>query len=255
LLVYPKLFVFTKHRLLFTDALSEWGGKNAVNILDDGEWWRLLTPILLHAGIIHLICNIAVQLETGAFFEREWGSTRWMIIYLTSAIGSSILSVIAMPNSVSVGSSGSVMGLFGGKLAEVLCRACESKKTSQGRIAHDVRREQLGGAMCAVTLVMAFSFIPYGTLLIVGCMVCICGILASHAVQLTVDFSSFNFNLFTSRLGRSLGRPGFRSIRRNYCLFVLHQNDDMAHFLVHSWLGNHGCQLYLCPSLHVQWSR
>jgi hypothetical protein len=99
-----------------------------------------------------------------------------MIIYLTSAVGSSVLSVIAMPNSVSVGSSGSVMGLFGGKLAELLCRACESKKTRQGRIAHDVRREQLGGTMCAVTLVLAFSFIPYGTLLLVFFMLRVCGV-------------------------------------------------------------------------------
>jgi hypothetical protein len=159
--------------------LSDWGGKNAVNILDDGEWWRLVTPIFLHAGIIHLLCNIAVQLETGAFFEREWGSTNWMIIYLGSAVGSSVLSVICMPNSVSVGSSGAVMGLFGGKLAELICRACESTKTPQDRVRHSVRKEQLGGTLCAVTLVMAFSFIPYGALYIyifvVVVVVCVFG--------------------------------------------------------------------------------
>jgi membrane associated rhomboid family serine protease len=146
----------------YPDALSEWGGKNAVNILDDGEWWRLLTPIMLHAGVIHLLCNIAVQVETGAFFEREWGSRNWLIIYLVSAVGSSILSVIFMPDAVSVGSSGAVMGLFGGKLAEVICRYCESDKTEQGRIGHQVRKEQCAGATCSVIIVMLFSFIPYG---------------------------------------------------------------------------------------------
>mmetsp|Transcript_49168 Transcript_49168/g.73314 ORF Transcript_49168/g.73314 Transcript_49168/m.73314 type:complete len:364 (-) Transcript_49168:213-1304(-) len=145
----------------YPDALSEWGGKNAINILEDGEWWRLVTPILLHAGVIHLICNIAVQLETGAFFEREWGSVNWLIVYLTSAVGSSILSTICMPNSVSVGSSGAVMGLFGGKLAEVICRCCEATKTKQQQIGHEVRKEQLGAVLCSVALVMAFSFIPY----------------------------------------------------------------------------------------------
>ena len=146
----------------YPDALSEWGGKNAVNILDDGEWWRLITPIMLHAGVIHLLCNVAVQVETGAFFEREWGSRNWLIVYLTSAVGSSILSVIFMPDAVSVGSSGAVMGLFGGKLAEVICRACESNKTQQGRIGHQVRKEQCAGATCSVIIVMLFSFIPYG---------------------------------------------------------------------------------------------
>jgi len=90
----------------YPDALSEWGGKNSVLILEDGEVWRLVTPIMLHAGVLHLLGNIAVQLETGVFFEKEWGSWRWLVIYLGSGIGSSILSVIAMPLAVSVGSSG-----------------------------------------------------------------------------------------------------------------------------------------------------
>lgn len=149
----------------YPDALSEWGGKNAVNILEDGEWWRLMTPIMLHAGIIHLLCNVAVQLETGAFFEREWGSGPWLIIYLVSAVGSSILSVIVMPDAISVGSSGAVMGLFGGKLAEILCRYCESDKTEQAKIAHQVRKEQCAGVSCSVVVVLLFSFIPYGKII------------------------------------------------------------------------------------------
>jgi membrane associated rhomboid family serine protease len=146
----------------YPDALSYWGGKNAVNIIDDGEWWRLITPIMLHAGVIHLICNVAVQIETGAFFEREWGSTKWLIIYMVSAVGSSALSVIKMPGAISVGSSGAVMGLFGAKLAEVIVRFCDRDKSTQGRIAHQVRKEQATGVTCSVIVVMLFSFIPFG---------------------------------------------------------------------------------------------
>lgn len=146
----------------YPDALSEWGGKNSFDILEDGEWWRLVTPIMLHAGIIHLLFNVAVQLETGAFFEREWGSAKWLIVYLASAVGSTALSVIFMPEYVSVGSSGSVMGLFGAKLAEVICRFCESDRTEQARIGHQVRKEQCAGVTCSVIVVMLFSFIPYG---------------------------------------------------------------------------------------------
>jgi membrane associated rhomboid family serine protease len=145
----------------YPDALSEWGGKNTVLILDDDEWWRLFTPILLHAGVIHLLCNVAVQLDTGAFFEKEWGSFRWLVIYIASAAGSSILSCIAMPNAISVGSSGAVMGLFGGKLAEILMRMCEREDTPQAVIGHRVRRDQCVGVTCSVVLVLLFSFIPY----------------------------------------------------------------------------------------------
>ncbi len=143
------------------DALDYWGGKNAIKIIDDGEYFRLITPIFLHAGIIHLLGNISVQLDIGAFFEREWGTPIWMVIYITSAIGSSLFSVCFKPDNVSVGSSGAVMGLFGGKLGEIFCRACESRKTVQGRIGHEVRMEQLSGSLCSVTIVMAFSFVPF----------------------------------------------------------------------------------------------
>lgn len=145
----------------YPDALSEWGAKNTVLILEDDEWWRLITPIFLHAGIIHLACNVMVQVDTGAFFEREWGSVNWLIIYLVSAVGSSALSVVAMPDAISVGSSGAVMGLFGGKAAEVVCRCCEKDSTDQDRIGHQVRKEQCAGVMCSVTVVLLFSFIPY----------------------------------------------------------------------------------------------
>lgn len=145
----------------YPDALNYWGAKNAVLIIDDGERWRLITPIFLHAGVIHLLCNASVQLETGAFFEREWGSGIWLIVYVLSALGSSILSSCFMPNSISVGSSGAVMGLFGAKLSEVFCRACESRRSRQGQIGHEVRMEQLNGVLCSVTLVGLFSFIPY----------------------------------------------------------------------------------------------
>lgn len=82
-------------------------------------------------------------------------------MYLGSAIGSSALSCIFMPGQISVGSSGSVCGLFGAKLTEILLRSWESRKTSAGRVGHEVRREQLVGVLCSVALVGMFSFIPY----------------------------------------------------------------------------------------------
>ena len=65
----------------YPDALSYWGAKNAVLIIEDGEWWRLQSPILLHAGVLHLVGNVGVQIETGVFFEKEWGSPIWLAVY------------------------------------------------------------------------------------------------------------------------------------------------------------------------------
>lgn len=145
----------------YPDALSYWGGKNAYYILYENEWWRLFSPIMLHAGVLHLLCNVAVQLDSGAFWEREWGSVTWLIIYLVSAAGGSCLSVIVIPNTVGVGSSGSVCGLFGAKLAEGIIRCRESRKSEQDKLSHDILCEQFGTTLCSVVLVLLFSFVPY----------------------------------------------------------------------------------------------
>jgi len=145
----------------YPDGLNHWGGKNGVLIIEDGEWWRMITPIFLHAGIFHLVGNVQVQLDMGAFFEKEWGSLNWLIIYITSAIGGSILSTISKPDIVSVGSSGAVCGLFGAKMTEVFLRCCEPNDTLQERAARAVRRAECGGVLCSVVLVGLMSFIPF----------------------------------------------------------------------------------------------
>jgi hypothetical protein len=142
------------------DVLSTWGAKNSYNILYLNEYWRLFSPIMLHAGIFHLLCNVGVQLDTGAFFEREWGSFIWLIVYLSSAASGSILSVIVSPNTIGVGSSGAVCGLFGAKIAEALCRCKESTKTTAKELSHAILCEQFGSTLCTVILILVFSFIP-----------------------------------------------------------------------------------------------
>ena len=146
----------------YPDVMSYWGAKNAFLILEDGEKWRLITPILLHAGVLHLVGNVHVQLDFGALCEKEWGSLAWLVVYLTSAVGSSIFSTYFMPNNISVGSSGAVMGLFGGKLAEIICKWCQERVTVQDRIGHELRKRQLCMVVGGITLVMLLSFIPYG---------------------------------------------------------------------------------------------
>ena len=145
----------------YPDALNYWGAKNAVLIIEDGEWWRLITPIFLHAGLFHLMGNVMVQFESGNRWEKEWGSLIWIIVYIGSAFGSSILSAICMPDQISVGSSGAVMGLFGGKFAEIFLLCCEKSKTMVEKSDERSRKEQACEVIGGIILVMAMSFIPY----------------------------------------------------------------------------------------------
>jgi len=145
----------------YPDALNYWGAKNAVLIIQDGQVYRLVTPIFLHAGIIHLLGNVLVQIDSGNRWEKEWGSLVWFIIYIGSAIGSSVLSVICMPDQISVGSSGAIMGLFGGKFAEIVVFMCEKGKTVSQLAAEKSRRVQACHVILGIIIVMAMSFIPY----------------------------------------------------------------------------------------------
>ena len=145
----------------YPDALNYWGAKNSVLIIEDGEWWRLVTPIFLHAGLIHLMGNVMVQLESGNRWEKEWGTPIWIIVYIGSAFGSSILSAIAMPDQISVGSSGAVMGLFGAKFAEIFLLCCERSETRVEKADERSRKEQACEVIGGIILVMAMSFIPY----------------------------------------------------------------------------------------------
>lgn len=145
----------------YPDALNYWGAKNSVLIIEDGEAWRLFTPIFSHAGLIHLAGNVMVQIDSGNEWEKEWGSLIWMIIYIGSAFGSSVFSVCFMPDNISVGSSGAVMGLFGGKLSEILLLCCEKSTNAVEKSDERARKRQTCHVISGIVVVMAMSLIPF----------------------------------------------------------------------------------------------
>lgn len=51
--------------------------------------------------------------------------------------------------------------MFGGKLSEVVMRACERARTKQDLVGQQVRKEQCCAVSCSVVVIMLFSFIPY----------------------------------------------------------------------------------------------
>jgi len=87
----------------YPDALSVAGATNSYAILRQFQVWRLITTPLLSAGVLHFLCIVGIQLELGAFFEREWGSRSWFIIYMSSAVGCALCDCAFNPNGVSVG--------------------------------------------------------------------------------------------------------------------------------------------------------
>jgi membrane associated rhomboid family serine protease len=89
-------------------------------LIQKGAVWRFVTPMLLHAGIIHLLANLICQWRTGLFLERRWGTLKYAAVYIASGIGGTLLSCLWKPNGISVGASGALSGLMGAFLADVL---------------------------------------------------------------------------------------------------------------------------------------
>lgn len=100
-----------------TRTLVHVGGKWEPYIRDEGQVYRLITPVVLHAGLIHLLSNVFFFLRMGWLLEARWGWWRTMAIYIISGIGGVFLSCICAPGVVSVGASGALFGLVGANVS------------------------------------------------------------------------------------------------------------------------------------------
>jgi len=141
--------------------LSLLGAKDVYLIVVRNQWWRLISPVFLHGGILHLTINLTTQLRTGIFLEFSWGWKIWLLVYFGSAVMSTIWSSIFLYSSIEVGASGALMGLMGAWFSEILCRY----KTALKEIEHGgmppPRSQQLGTVTSAIIVVLLLSFSKY----------------------------------------------------------------------------------------------
>ncbi|CAG8694728.1 1663_t:CDS:2, partial [Acaulospora colombiana] len=85
------------------------------------QWYRFITPIFLHGGIIHFALNMIFQVFTGAQVESEIGWWRYGIIYMASGIFGFIFGGnFSAPAIPTLGASGSLFGVVGILLLELI---------------------------------------------------------------------------------------------------------------------------------------
>ena len=100
-------------QLLSRDWLLIAGAKVNGMILT-GQYYRLLTPIFLHGGLIHLLCNSLSLNAVGPLVEMLFGTERLVTTYLIAGIGGNLASFyFGPPAAMSVGASGAIFGLVG----------------------------------------------------------------------------------------------------------------------------------------------
>ena len=95
-----------------SSVLIAFGAKDNDLILQ-GQYWRFVTPIFLHANLLQVGLNMLNLAVLGVFLERLVGHIRFLLIYVTTGIVSIIASFYFMPQEISVGASGAVFGLVG----------------------------------------------------------------------------------------------------------------------------------------------
>lgn len=98
----------------YNELLSVFGAKINLNILQ-GQYWRFITPIFLHADITHLLVNCYSLRAVGVTVERIYGHTKFIFIYLVAGFMGSLLSFMFSLNHA-VGASGAIFGLLGALL-------------------------------------------------------------------------------------------------------------------------------------------
>lgn len=102
------------------ETLIQLGAKYTDLIVNENQVWRLVTPMFLHAGLIHYIFNMMALWFVGSAVESIHGFIAVSIIFTISAIGGTLMSAIFLPQYISVGASGGIFGLIGSCLADIV---------------------------------------------------------------------------------------------------------------------------------------
>ncbi len=101
----------------FTGPVMDHFGANFGPYTLTGEWWRLLTYMFLHGGLMHIAFNMWCLWDLGALCESLYGRWTFAAIYLITGIAGGLASVAWNPGVPSVGASGAIFGLAGALLA------------------------------------------------------------------------------------------------------------------------------------------
>lgn len=122
--------------IVITTAVFLFGGAFARDFIQDsrlvasGEWWRIFTTVLLHAGLTHILFNMWALYVLGPQVERAVGPWPYLALYLAAAgVGGAVAQFTYSGPFQAVGASGAVFGLFG----VWVDLAFRQRKTSYGR--------------------------------------------------------------------------------------------------------------------------
>lgn len=93
-------------------VLARLGAKSGP-LMVRGQWWRLVTAIFLHGGLLHIGMNLWCLVDLGPEVESLFSTQKFIVFYLVTGVFGFIVSFVVSPFGSSVGASGSIVGLIG----------------------------------------------------------------------------------------------------------------------------------------------
>jgi len=122
---YPLTFcLIGMNTIMFIFAFNHGGVTNPVTLtklgaltketMDQGEYYRLISSMFLHYGWIHFLANMHALKSIGHFLESSLGKRKFGTLYLISGVIGNIATYGLMNgNTIALGASGAIFGLFG----------------------------------------------------------------------------------------------------------------------------------------------
>jgi len=133
------------------DVLLRFGAKYGP-LIAEGEWWRLVAPVFLHIGFLHLLANCFALIIFGGVVERTFGARNYLTIYLAAGVFGNIFSYWAAP-ALGAGASGSVSGIVGAYGAFLLINR---------RLFGEMGRRSLTTIIAIVAINVVFGLVARG---------------------------------------------------------------------------------------------
>jgi len=133
------------------EVLRGFGAKQNDLIIGHREYWRLVTSIFIHIGVIHLLLNSYALWIIGQEIEQIYGSARFVMLYLVTGVIGSLSSFLFNPQATSAGASGAIFGLFG----VMATFAFKYRKEIPSMLSREIRRRVL--PIIAINLLFGFS--------------------------------------------------------------------------------------------------
>jgi membrane associated rhomboid family serine protease len=96
------------------ELIPDWPFASPYGGVAHGEYYRLITSMFLHAGVMHILFNMWALFVIGGPLEAMLGRVRFLVLYFLSGLGgSTLVYLLASPGSRTLGASGAIFGLFG----------------------------------------------------------------------------------------------------------------------------------------------